>query len=250
MSDTRSRRGPVSRFAAGAVLTLGLASVALSGCAGPAANGAQGSASAGISRPGASGAPTPASAPSWSPAPAPTATTGPTSPSPAATQAPQKLKPSGPVLPASRPTRLEIPEIGVATDLMMLGRQADGTVAVPPGEAGSPAGWYEYSPSPGQQGPSVILGHVNTTTIPEGVFYRLNEMKPGQQFTVTRSDGRVATFRVDRLQTVRKDAFPTLEVYGNTARAEIRLITCGNYQAASGRFEDNTIVYAHLVGSR
>ena len=150
---------------------------------------------------------------------------------------------------ASTPTRLDIPSIGVSTDLIKLGRQGDGSVAVPPGEAGSPAGWYEYSPTPGQQGPAVILGHVNTTTIPEGVFFRLHELAPGQQFSVTRADGTVAVFAVDRQQTVRKDAFPTLEVYGNTARAEVRLITCGDYEASSNRFEENTIVYAHLVSS-
>ncbi|MEH0109545.1 class F sortase [Tersicoccus sp. MR15.9] len=152
-------------------------------------------------------------------------------------------------MPASKPTRLDIPSIGVSTDLIDLGRQDDGSVAVPPGEAGSPAGWYDGSPTPGQQGPAVILGHVNTTTIPEGVFFRLHEMKPGDQFSVTRADGRVAVFQVDRLQSVRKDTFPTLQVYGNTSRSEIRLITCGDYQASSDRWEENTIVFGHLIGS-
>ncbi|OMH32359.1 class F sortase [Tersicoccus sp. Bi-70] len=246
MSDPRSRRGSVSRSAAAAVLTLGLASGVLAGCAAPAATGSAAGPSTSI---GASSPTTTATA-----TPSPTKSTAPASkPSVAAAAAPAappaKTKVSGPVLPASRPTRLDIPSIGVGTDLIDLGRQDDGTTAVPPGEAGSPAGWYQYSPSPGQQGPAIILGHVNTTTIPEGVFFRLHEMQPGQQFTVTRADGRVAVFQVDKLRTVRKDQFPTLEVYGNTARSEIRLITCGDYQASSDRFEENTIVYAHLIGS-
>ncbi|GGC94215.1 hypothetical protein GCM10011512_21560 [Tersicoccus solisilvae] len=251
MSDTRSRRGSVARSAAAAVLTLGLASGVLAGCGAPAAT--EPAADAGGSTATATtGTHAPASSPSAKPTATatPTSSAKPTTSSPSVAAQRRALKASGPVLPASRPTRLDIPAIGVATDLIDLGRQDDGSAAVPPGEAGSPAGWYRYSPTPGAQGPAVILGHVNTTTIPEGVFFRLHEMTPGRQFTVTRADGRVAVFQVDRLRTVRKDEFPTLEVYGNTARSEIRLITCGDYEASSDRFEENTIVYAHLIGSR
>ncbi|MCZ2403895.1 class F sortase [Paenarthrobacter sp. Z7-10] len=121
--------------------------------------------------------------------------------------------------------------------------------AVPPGEAGSPAGWYKYSPTPGALGPSVILGHVNSTTSNVGIFYRLRELKPGQTFSVTRADRSVAVFQVDRLADFKKATFPTLDVYGNTNRPEIRLITCGGYNPATNLYDDNTVVYAHLISS-
>ncbi|MCZ2402167.1 class F sortase, partial [Paenarthrobacter sp. Z7-10] len=57
----------------------------------------------------------------------------------------------------------------------------------------------------------------------------------------------VAVFQVDRLADFHKDTFPTLEVYGNTNRAEIRLITCGGYNPATNLYDDNTVVYAHLT---
>ena len=164
---------------------------------------------------------------------------------PAAPAAP----PSGPVLPPSAPVALDIPAIGVHTPLIQLGQAADGTADVPPGEPGSPAGWYQFSPTPGEAGPSVILGHVNSTLTNVGVFYRLHELKVGEQFSVTRADHTVAVFQMDRAAEFRKDDFPTLDVYGNTNRAEIRLITCGGYDSSSRLYTENTVVYAHLVSS-
>lgn len=132
---------------------------------------------------------------------------------------------------------------------MTLAREANGEAEVPPEAVGSPAGWYKYSPTPGELGPSVILGHVNATNNPEGVFFRLHELTEGEEFSVTRADGSVAVFAVDRSEIFKKNAFPTLAVYGNTDRAEIRLITCDGYEASSGEFTENFVVYAHLVSS-
>ncbi|MBG6218862.1 sortase (surface protein transpeptidase) [Arthrobacter sp. CAN_A6] len=132
---------------------------------------------------------------------------------------------------------------------MKLGLEPDGTVAVPPGDAGSPAGWYEGSPTPGELGASVILGHVNSTQTGIGVFYRLHELQDADQVSVARADGTVAVFQVYRTDTYDEDNFPTVEVYGPTDRAELRLITCGGYEPSTGEFTQNTVVYAYLLSS-
>src|SRR6185369_13402563 len=62
----------------------------------------------------------------------------------------------------STPVHLDIPAIGVSTELMVVGLNPDGTIAVPPLRADSPAGWYRYLPTPGEVGPAVIVGHVDT----------------------------------------------------------------------------------------
>lgn len=151
----------------------------------------------------------------------------------------------GRVLPASPPTRLTIPGIGVDSgDIVHLGLQDDGSIEVPK-DAASP-GWFAPGPAPGQLGPAVIAGHVDSKTGP-GVFYRLGEVRRGDRVKVTREDGTVATFVVDRVATVEKDSFPTRLVYGPTTRAELRLITCsGEYDDEAG-YLSNTIVFAHLV---
>lgn len=162
-----------------------------------------------------------------------------------ATAEPGRSPDFGPVLHGSAPVGLDIPRIGVhSRDIVGLGYQEDGSIEVPRNPA-SP-GWFTPGPSPGQYGPAVIAGHVDSSTGP-AVFYRLGELRAGDRITVAREDGTAATFTVDRVKAVEKDAFPTREVYGATNRAELRLITCsGEYDQQDG-YLGNTIVFAHLT---
>lgn len=152
----------------------------------------------------------------------------------------------GSVLPGSTPVALTIPSIDVRADTIVdLGLANDGTIEVP--KDGANPGWFAPGPSPGQFGPAVIAGHVDSKSGP-AVFYRLAELGRGDRVKVTRQDGSVATFAVDRVQTFEKDTFPTRAVYGNTTnRAELRLITCsGLYDEETG-YRSNTVAFAHLV---
>ncbi|MEY9932678.1 LPXTG-site transpeptidase (sortase) family protein [Catenulispora sp. GP43] len=148
----------------------------------------------------------------------------------------------------SVPVRLQIPDIGVDTPVMSLGLAADGTVEVPPVKADSPAGWYRNSPTPGQTGPSVILGHVTVGKYGNGVFLQLSRLRPGARVVVTLQDGASAVFTVDSVRTVAKDQFPTQEVYGNVDRPELRLITCGGAKTSDG-YLDNVLVFASLAST-
>lgn len=145
--------------------------------------------------------------------------------------------------PASAPARLRIPRIGVDTPVMRLGLAADGTVEVPPIAADDQAGWYEHSPVPGRTGPSVILGHVSVGEYGDGVFRRLDELRPGDRVEARLENGTTVRFAVTRVRTVAKAAFPTQEVYGNADRPELRLITCGGPRTGDG-YRDNVIVFA------
>ena len=154
----------------------------------------------------------------------------------------------GPVLPASRPLRLEIPSIDVSTgSLLALGTNTDGSLEVP--KEFDRAGWWTPGPTPGQFGPAVTAGHVDPKRGP-AVFYRLGQLRPGAEVRVQRADGRVARFTVDRVDRFAKDDFPTAQVYGNTTnRAELRLITCGgDFDRRTGHYVDNVVAFAHLVG--
>lgn len=171
--------------------------------------------------------------------------------SPAATATPAAPPVTGPVLSRSTPTHIGIPAIEVDSALMELGLNEDGTPEVPPFDKDSPAGWYRGSPTPGELGPSIILGHVDTFKAGPVVFYRLGDMRPGDEVPITREDNTVAVFEVDRVVSFPKDDFPDLEVYGNTDRAELRLITCGgDYDQSAHRYVDDIVVFAHLVSSR
>jgi len=149
----------------------------------------------------------------------------------------------------SVPARIRIPAIGVSAPVMKVGKNADGTVQVPPLGDHNLAGWYDYGPAPGQPGAAVILGHVDSAT-GSSVFFDLRYLRPGDRIYVALADGNVAAFAVDGLQKAAKTAFPTAAVYGSTSYPELRLITCGGpFDTETGHYLDNIIVYAHMIDS-
>ncbi|WP_308127948.1 class F sortase [Modestobacter italicus] len=149
------------------------------------------------------------------------------------------------VLPASAPVRVQIPAIGVDSELMDLGLQADGTMEVPAG--GFPAGWFTGAPTPGERGPAVLAGHVDWGGAP-GVFADLRDVAPGDEISVLRADGSTAVFAVREVGQYDKDAFPTAAVYGDLDHAGLRVITCGgDFDQLAGSYRDNTVVFAELI---
>ncbi len=147
--------------------------------------------------------------------------------------------------PSPRPVNLTVADIGLSQGLLDLGVNADGTLEVP--EDYDTVGWYADGFAPGDPGPAIMVGHVDSTEGP-AVFYELSRLVPGAAIEVARADGSVVTFVVDRVQSYPKTEFPTEEVYGSTGVPELRLITCGgefDYEARS--YKSNTIAFASLA---
>ena len=169
---------------------------------------------------------------------------------PARNVAPNIVEAHGPILPRATPTHLTIPAIGVSSTLLGLGLNPDHTVQVPPLGADSEAGWYRYSPTPGQLGPAIILGHIDTARYGPGVFFKLGALRKGDSVSVRRSDGTVAVFRIDAVAAYKKNHFPTLTVYGNTDHAALRLITCGGkFDTSTKSYEENIVAFGTLTSS-
>ena len=150
----------------------------------------------------------------------------------------------------SVPVSVHIPAIGVTSELLHLGVTADGAIQVPSlyTEAGE-AAWYKYSVTPGQIGPSVIEGHVDSYAGP-AVFFRLGALRPGDRIDVTLADRVTAIFRVTGVREYLKTRFPAKAIYGATAYAALRLITCGGaFDYATGHYLSSTVVYASLIAS-
>jgi hypothetical protein len=142
------------------------------------------------------------------------------------------------------PVAIRIEAIGASAPVDPLGLNADGTLEVPTDY--SRAGFYTGRAMPGATGPAIIVAHVDSKTGP-AVFYRLRDLKPGDEVAVTRADGTEVVFLVDRLEQHRKSAFPTEAVYGPTPDATLRLVTCGgSFDTSAGHYRDNTIAFAHL----
>jgi hypothetical protein len=140
------------------------------------------------------------------------------------------------------PVSIEIPAIGVRAPIILLGLNPDRSLEVP--EDFDDTGWWSGGSRPGETGPAVIVGHVDSRTGP-AVFYRLRELRRGDEVVVVRRDGSRARFTVLGSERYPKDEFPTARVYGRTDRPTLRLITCGGgFDSSTGHYVDNTIVYA------
>ncbi|MEV0806230.1 class F sortase [Micromonospora sp. NPDC050200] len=155
-----------------------------------------------------------------------------------------------PVLSESPPTQIAISRIDLRAPVHDVGIAADGSIGVPDATRAQEAGWYDQGPTPGQYGPAVIVGHVDTTTGP-AVFHGLRDLRDGDTVEVTREDRKVAVFEVNHVQRYGKEALPVDEIFGDFSRPGLRLITCGGrWVGGETGYADNVVVYASLVKAR
>jgi LPXTG-site transpeptidase (sortase) family protein len=174
-------------------------------------------------------------------------------PTPAASAAPSAAPSAGPsaavsAAPTSTPqadlraTEVRLPTVDVRSALVPLDIGPDGALQPPPDP--DVAGWYVRGSVPGEPGPTVIAGHVDSRSGP-AVFYRLDQLNAGDRVEVTRSDGQVFAYRVATVERHPKNDFPTARVYGPTPGPELRLITCGgDFDRRVGHYQDNIVVTA------
>jgi hypothetical protein len=148
-----------------------------------------------------------------------------------------------PVPAGLRPTGLAIPRIGLnASSLDDLRVDYRGALQVPT-DFGK-VGWYDASAVPGDPGPAVLTGHVDTRRGP-AVFAQLDQLRPGDPIDVPRSDGTTARFAVDSVEYFAKDSLPTDRVYGPSTSPQLRLLTCGGpFDAGRLSYRDNVVVFA------
>ncbi len=153
-------------------------------------------------------------------------------------------------LPFSKPVAISIPSIKVESDLIEVGKNADGTIEVPAGKDFDKAAWYKHGATPGQFGSAVIEGHVDSAENGPSIFFSLGSVQAGQSVFVDRADGIRAEFIIDSVEEYTKDKFPTELVYGLKNYAGLALITCGgDFNAESGEYDSNIVVLGHLKGS-
>ena len=139
------------------------------------------------------------------------------------------------------PQMIEIPALGVSSTLIDLHLDEQDKLETPPLDQPMQAGWYADGVRPGETGPAVIAAHVNSRGR-DGLFKNLHTLQPGEMIFVDD-----LTFVVDRVEQYPKDEFPTQEVYGNTEKPELRLITCGgSFNESTRHYYDNVVVYATL----
>ncbi|RIV39619.1 class F sortase [Micromonospora radicis] len=149
-----------------------------------------------------------------------------------------------------RPVSITVPSVDITAPVKPVGDAPDGSIAVPSLSRHQETGWYDRGPVPGDPGPAVIVGHVDTKSGPS-VFYDLRKLRVGDTAEVTREDGSVAVFTVESVEHFPKDQLPADRVYGHEGPPSLRLITCGG-EWVGGRtgYADNVIAFATLTTTR
>ena len=177
--------------------------------------------------------------------PRPTAAGTPTAPGASPVHRPSPSVAAG--LPRSAPVRISIPAMKLNTTLRPLGVSADKHTMQLPAKAGE-AGWYTSGATPGQPGPTIVVGYIADGHGP-GVFSRLGALKAGGEILLRRTDGRLVDYRVDRIASYPRGHFPSAEVYATSSLPTLRLITTGG-TLHRGDPPGNVVVYAHQVAVR
>ncbi len=149
----------------------------------------------------------------------------------------------------SPPALLTIPAIQLTSRVNQVGKNPDGTTEVPKAPIFNEAAWFKYSPTPGQYGATVILGHVDSHVDGESVFFNLGKLQPEDMVTVKRGDGVDVRYKVYAVKAYDKANFPTEMVYaGPPDTSELRLVTCsGTFDQRTAEYNSNTVVFAKIV---
>lgn len=148
----------------------------------------------------------------------------------------------------SEPSSLIISSIGVKDPLLSLGKQSGKDLVELPSPASKP-GWFKESVTPGEVGVSSVVGYIRKSEKEAGVFAKLAQLKTKDEISVKRKDGSTATFRVDKIKKYAEGEMSAAEVYAETDRSELRLITCGGVLKAGDK-PGNVVVFAHLVSTK
>jgi sortase (surface protein transpeptidase) len=143
--------------------------------------------------------------------------------------------------PGEIPKRLWIGAIGVDAPILPVGVAGE-TTQIPADV--HQVGWYRFGGRPGGSGSTLLVAHVSSGTQGPGVFFRLGDLAPGDDVHVEMRDGSSSVFRVIARRVYAKEALPD-RLFGRTGPAMLALVTCGGpYSEATGRYEDNIVVYA------
>ncbi len=145
-----------------------------------------------------------------------------------------------------QPRIIGIPRLGLVAKVTKLGIEPSGRLEVP--SNADDVGWFSGGARPGEEGPAVLVGHVDSMT-GSAVFVDLHLLRVGDVVAVQDSRGHARTFEVTRIRQVPKSRFPTSTVYGETRGSTLRLITCaGRFDPKVGHYSDNLVVFARAVG--
>lgn len=161
---------------------------------------------------------------------------------PTAIQTPTPASPGVPI------ARIVIPAIGVNAPVVVKSLDPSGVMQAP--DTPSDVAWYDFTELPGGGGNIVLAGHVDFAGVGPAVFWDLWRLGEGDIVQLHLVDGSIALYRVISSEIVEEATAPVDQIVGPTPGEVVTLITCaGNYNPATGRYDQRLIVRAERVPS-
>ncbi len=144
------------------------------------------------------------------------------------------------------PLRLTIPSINVDTEIIRVGLDNNGSVAVPEGP--SQVAWFQLGPRPGQKGSAIITGHFGPwKNGAHSVFDNLDKLKPGDKIYVKNDQDITLTFTVRESRIYDASETPA-EVFNKNNGIYLNLITCnGDWIASQKTYTKRLVVFTNAV---
>jgi LPXTG-site transpeptidase (sortase) family protein len=137
--------------------------------------------------------------------------------------------------------RLVVPKVGINAPIVVMGILPDGTMDSPRGP--TEVAWYTFSSKPGQVGNVVLAGHLDYVDYGAAVFYRLRDLRPGDEVTMVLSDDTEVKYAVESVAEYDEATAPIADIVGRTPNEAITLITCaGSFDRSSLHYNKRLVV--------
>ncbi|MDQ3541204.1 MAG: class F sortase [Chloroflexota bacterium] len=151
---------------------------------------------------------------------------------------------------AQLPVAIMIPDASVDAEVKQ-NQIVDGLMLDPSGPW--VVSWYEETSPLGEQGNSVMAGHLDYWDVGPAVFYDLASLGEEDEIEVTGDAGDVFSYQVTwtRLYQLEELNGQTIsDIVGPTPVASLTLITCGGeFDEATGQYLSRYVVRAELTSS-
>lgn len=148
---------------------------------------------------------------------------------------------------SSKPARLEIPSLGIDANVQYVGVNGKGEMGIPSNF--KDVAWYRYGTVPGQLGSAVIAGHVDNGLSLPAVFWRLKEMRVGDEVHVVARDGSKLRFTVTEIATYPYTESPAERIFAENDKARLNLITCaGSWLSGRRTYSERLVIYTVFQG--
>lgn len=150
-------------------------------------------------------------------------------------------------VPADEPRYIFIPEIGVKAMVKPTWQTKDGAIGAPTNIYDT--SWYVHSAKPGQPGATFIDGHVSSSTS-HGVFYKLKDLRPGDEIQIEKGDGTKVAYRVMKRVFYAYDSVNMEQALApvNPNKPGLTLMTCaGDVMPHTNAFSQRVAIFAEEI---